>query len=222
MGYKPSPRPSFDAPDRDPRGGRRAPHVGRRGGGLRRGLDLRLVAADPRDRLRPAARRRVPPLGQLPDGVRRRRAAPRPAGNARPREPGDRRGRARRAGRERLLPARHLASRLLVRRRAAARARVLRAAARDGHVGRVRADAAVSRGEPLCRRRRPRTRSQTRVRRARLVPRAAPRRRRLAARSRRARRAARQHRAPDGRHASPCPPGRRAWRRPTTARSSST
>ena len=59
MGYKPSPRPSFDGADGDPRGRCRAAHLGRRGGGLRRGLDLRLVAADPRDRVRassPAAR----------------------------------------------------------------------------------------------------------------------------------------------------------------------
>ena len=99
--------------------------------------------------------RRVPPLGELPHGLRRRRGAARAAGHARAREPRDRRGRSRRAGRERLLPPRHLAPRLLVRRRAAAGARVLRAAPVHRHVRAVRADEGLpARGALVLRRRR--------------------------------------------------------------------
>ena len=123
--------------------------MGRRGRRLRRGLDLRLLAADPRDRLRDAAGREV-------HATRRASARSSPptscstsAGDARAREPGDGGDRARRAGRERLLPARHLAPRLLLRRRAAPRARVLRPAARDGNLGRLRADSSrISRRAP--------------------------------------------------------------------------
>ena len=223
MGYKPSPRPSFDAPTV-----LRADEVVRHtwgdpDAGLRRGLDLRLLPADPRDRLRHAARRQVHALGELPHDLRGRRAALRPPGDARAREPGDRRDRARRAGRERLLPPRHLAPRVLLRRRAAARARVLRPAARDGHVGRLRPDAAVPRGQHVCRRHASSaTSSAPRRARPRLVQRAPPRGRRPPARPRRARRASRQHRAPHGRHGDRARGPGAASRSHTTARRSST
>ena len=198
MGYRPSPRPSFDAPTAI-RAATPCGHVGRRGGRLRRGLDLRLVTADPRHRVRPPARRRVPPLGELSDGVRRRRAAARAAGDARARQPGDGRGRPRGARRERLLPPRHLASRLLLRRRAPAGARALRAAARRpappartrgrGRTSRRASTPSTASWEPSP------TPSDAGARSASFAERT-----RLAARPRRARRAARQHRAPDGRH----------------------
>ena len=149
MGYRPSPRPSFDAPTAI----RASDAVRHTWGDEEAGFveDWIYVSSELIHAivfgLPPGGS--VPPLGELQDRVRRRRAAPRPAGDARAREPGDRRGRPRRPGRERLLPARHLAPRLLLRRRPAARARVLRAAPGHGDVGRVRADEAVPRAERL-------------------------------------------------------------------------
>ena len=105
-------------------------------------------------------------------------------------------------GEQRLLPPRHVAPRLRARRRAAAGARAVRAAAGGGRVERVRAAAAVPRGQRAT----PTTRSvgalaaRARPPAARLHV-AAPGRRPVAARPRRPVRDPRQHRAPHGRAA---------------------
>ena len=145
--------PDVRRPGADPPRRRHPPRVGRPRGGRGLRLDLRLDRARAHARLRPAAGRRLPPLGGLPHRLRRRRGAARARGHARHRRPRDRRGPARGDRRERVLPPRHVAPRVRARPRAAARARAVRAAARRGRLERLRARAALPRGLALRRRR---------------------------------------------------------------------
>ena len=218
MGYRPSPRPSFDAPRRSGRGCRaaRLPGVTRTRDSSRTGSTS---STDPRHRLRPRERR-VPTLGELPHGVRRRRAAPRAPGRSRPREPGDRRGRAGGAGESVFFrrdtwhhgfayedeplqvleffappPAKETSG-------AYARTRPYLQQSRYAVDGVV--------GEP---------RRRVRTRNALCSP---PGRRRLAARSRCPRGPARQHRAPHGGTLTVAAGRTEVWRRATTAKGSST
>ena len=115
------------------------------------------------------------------------------------REPRDGRGVPGRAGRAAPLRARHLAPRVRPRRRAAGGARALRAAALDGHVGRLRAHAAVPGAVPLRRRRRARKHAGRAP--AGHDARPAGRRCGVAAGAGRPHRDRREHRAPDGGHA---------------------
>ena len=144
-----SPRPVFDGPALVRRADVTRHVWGEPASGRGVRLDLRLDRARPHARLRPVARRVVPPLGGLPHDLRGRRGAPRAAGHARDRRPGARRGPAGRGGGERVLPPRHLASRVRAGAGAAARARAVRPAARGGGVERLRARPAVPRDAPL-------------------------------------------------------------------------
>ena len=120
MGYRPSPRLSFDAPTAI-REGDAVNHVwGDEEAGFVGDRIYVSSQLDPRHRLRPPSPAARSGTRTAPDGVRRRRAASRALGHlvlANP-ETGEVEGGAG----ERLLPSRHLASRLRVRRRAAARA----------------------------------------------------------------------------------------------------
>ena len=84
--------------DRDQRGSRHPASLGRRGVRRRRRPHLRVDRGDPRARLHPPARRRVPSLAGVPDGVRGGRSAARALGDDGARQSRDRRDAARPPG----------------------------------------------------------------------------------------------------------------------------